>query len=176
MKCPHGKGHDKGTTGSTGKDTDGRYSSQLLGPDDDPSHMGNPESVGSRTAVHVQTAVQLVNAGGTPRIPFVVTELEEILLQIASQGYQTAASQLIKVLPDRTFDMEIFKRIIRNLKDCEQFSCKRTKENMKDYGFQRVLVRGRGERNEGHGTLHVKKICQVLQRQIELCGYSFIFG
>lgn len=81
-----------------------------------------------------------------------------------------AASQLVEMLHIPTIDLDIFRRVIKNLKDCEEISRESTKESIEDDGFQRVLVRDGEGSTEGHGTLNMKNVCKVLQTQLELCG------
>lgn len=64
----------------------------------------------------------------------------------------------------------VFKRIIENLKDCDEVFRNGTKDVLKCHGFQKVLVRNREGNIEGHGTLYVKYFCEVLQRQIQSGG------
>lgn len=45
-----------------------------------------------------------------------------------------------KVLNDRTFNLRIFKMIIKRMKDGKEGSCKSKQESMKVDGFQIVLV------------------------------------
>lgn len=78
--------------------------------------------------------------------------------------------QLYEVLPDLTFDLNIFKHVIKNRRDGEDVSRKTMKESFKDAKFQRELVRGRGRHNKPNGCLYEENVCKVLQRQVELCG------
>lgn len=72
--CPHGKRHDGSRISSATQDTGERYISQLLGLDNGPSDMINPENAGLSTVMDVQTAVQQVSVGAMLNIPCVVTE------------------------------------------------------------------------------------------------------
>lgn len=67
-------------------------------------------------------------------------------------------------------DLKFLKRIIKNLKDCEDVPCENTNESVIDDAFQRVLLRNWGSNIEEHGILYVNNTCEALQKQIELCG------
>lgn len=153
VKCPRRKQHDGVTTGSTAQDTGGHYSSQLLGLYNGPSDMINPENAWPSASVDLRIAVSEINEGEVPRIPCFVTELAEILQRLVKMGVQSAALQLVEVLHDQMLYLDIFKRIIKYLKDSEEVSCKSTKENIKDDGFKRVLMRDGGRNKKGHGIL-----------------------
>lgn len=63
-----------------------------------------------------------------------------------------------------TFDLNIFKWIRKNLKDCEELSCYNQREIIKDDGFQWVLVTNKGGKKEDQNTLFVKYTCEVLAK------------
>lgn len=66
------------------------------------------------------------------------------------------------------------KRKIKNLKACEEITCKSTKENIKNVRFRNVMARDGGGNKEGHGTPYVKTICEILQGQVQLCAEVII--
>lgn len=105
MKFLYENRHDEGRIGSKTQGTDMRYSNQLLGSDDRPADMINPESVGLSTVLDIYTAVQQVNEVGMPKLLRVVTEFAETLLRLAKWKKRSAASQLAEVLQDPTFDL-----------------------------------------------------------------------
>lgn len=163
MSCSHGKRHDKGTSGSAAQDKGGHYSSQLCVLDYGLSEMRIPENSRPSTAVDVQTANQLVVEGGISKSSCDIKVLAEIFLRLAKKGYRSAVSQLVEVIHDSTFDLNIFQRIIKNLKDGDEFFCKSGKESIKDNEIERGLVKYGGGVNEGHSTLHVKNVCDVFE-------------
>lgn len=86
--------------------------------------MMNLENAGPSKAVVIQTAVQQTNEGGMPKMSCAVTKFTDILLLFARMNNQGTVSQLVVLLYDPTFDLDMFKKIIKNLKDCEEVSCK----------------------------------------------------
>lgn len=98
-----------------------------------------------------------------------MTEFAEVLPQLAKMGNRSATSQLVEGLQDPTLDFDIFEMIIKNVKDCEEVSCKSMDELLKDDGFQEVLARDEARNNEDHGSPSMKNVCEALQSQVELC-------
>lgn len=78
------------------------------------------------------------------------------------------------MLHDPAFHLDILKRKVKDMGDCEEVFCKSTKESVNGDIFQTVLVRDGGLNNEGDGTPPVKNVCEFLQRQVELCGNEYI--
>lgn len=55
-----------------------------------------------------------------------MTEFSENSLPLARKRDQRAATKLVEVLYDRALDLNMFKRIFMNLKDCVEVSSKST--------------------------------------------------
>lgn len=113
--------------------------------------MFNSENSGPSTTVEVETTVQQVNEGETPKVLCIVTECTQIFLRLSKTGDRSTASQLVEVLHDPTLDLDILKKIFKNLKYCKEVSFKSTKEIIKHDRFQRAVVRCGRRKNEGHG-------------------------
>lgn len=92
------------------------------------------------TAMHIQPTVEEVNDGRIPKVQYIVTDLAAHLLQTCKTAGQRAPAQLVVALQNLTFGLHIFKRIIKNLKRCQDISCKTEKKSMKDDRFQKLPV------------------------------------
>lgn len=79
--------------------------------------MMNLEYVTHSTALDVQTAAKHVNEVGMPKSSHFMMVFAEIFLYLAKLGDLSAASQRVEVLLNPTFCLDIFERIINNLKD-----------------------------------------------------------
>lgn len=55
-----------------------------------------------------------------------------VLLRLAETGNSSAASELVKVLHDSTFNINTFKTFIGSLKDCEEVSLTNLEEVTND--------------------------------------------
>lgn len=77
-------------------------------------------------------------------------------------GNLSTASNKVEVSYDPTFDLDIFKWIIKILKDCEKASSKTIKIN----GFFSLLMLDGGGSNEGRSTLYAKNIYEASQKNV----------
>lgn len=71
------------------------------------------------------------------------------------------------MLHDPTFELDIFKKIMKNLDNCEKFFSKYTKERIEDDAFQSVLVKN-VVNDEDHSTLYMNNVWEFLQNQVQL--------
>lgn len=92
----------------------------------------------------------------------------------AKIGDQSSASQLVVLLRNLTFHLDVFESIFKKLRVCKRVCCKSMKESIRDDEFHRVLERNGGGRNEGNGNLYEKNLCKVLRRKADLNAKEYI--
>lgn len=67
------------------------------------------------------------------------------------------------------FNLDICKKIVKTLSNCDKVSCKNLEESLKNDRFPKVLMRVEGVNNKGDSISYVKNVCEFLQSQVELC-------
>lgn len=104
-------------------------------------------------------------------------DFADFMLRTAKQGDQQIESALGALITDSSFNMNAFKQYRRSLADCEEDCTRTTKESMRTDGFQSIVVRGNRAKRDGHRTLNVKDLTEVLRQQVEVCGKEdILFG
>lgn len=81
------------------------------------------------------------------KTPCAMTEFAENSLGLRKMEEQNTPLQLFNLLQDHMFELDIFKRIIKILKECKALSCKITKERIKDHKSQTFSL------GDGEGTM-----------------------
>lgn len=96
--------------------------------------------------------------------PIFLTEFVDIMLQIAKQVDQRIALKLVHVLINTFFKINIFKRSVKILAECEEVFAKTKRKFMKNDEFQRYLMSDSSIKNNGQKTLFVKNLTDMLRK------------
>lgn len=98
------------------------------------------------------------------------TDLKDVWLHAAKQEGRRTASKQGDLLADTSLEISVFKKYIKGLPDCNDFSSRMTTMRIKDNGLHRVLVRGYSAKKDWYCTLYCKDVTEMLSKQIEFCG------
>lgn len=104
------------------------------------------------------TIIEEDDGSVSERIPSYVIDFFDILQRFSKHGDQRAASQLVVLLTDASFNMNIVKPYIRTFADCEDIITKNTMDLLKNDGVCRVLIRVRVVQKDGCGILYVNDV------------------
>lgn len=92
--------------------------------------MVYPEASLSSPAVETLTKIQQDNDGVSDRAPNLFTKLTDIILQVATQGDGHIALQVITLIANTSFEINISKPCIKGLANCKDITTTITKELM----------------------------------------------
>lgn len=90
------------------------------------------------------------------KAPSYVIEFADNLLQVAKLGDRRTTSQLVNLLIDTSYDMNILRRSIESVADREGVTSRITWKLTKNSEFRRVPVRKYSRKRDGCRTLYVK--------------------
>lgn len=116
------------------------------------------------------TIIQEDNESVSETVLSFAIEFKDILLQISKYGNWCTASQLVDLLTDKSSDLNILRRYIKSVADCEEVTTRNTSELIQDGAFCRVLMRGSIAKKDSCGTVYVKDFTEVLLKRLEFCG------
>lgn len=86
-------------------------------------------------------------------------------------------SELIGLMIKPGFGMDMFRRYIKSVGDCEEIVSRGTKEMIEKDRFKRVVRKEGSGKDEIQGPLYFESITEILGKQVELCrgGEDIVF-
>lgn len=101
------------------------------------------------------------------KIPSLMTDFTEILLRIADHENWPIAFELVSMLTDISFEINILNPHMIYSADFEAVYYKIIMKVMRTTGFHRVLVRNGSSNNDDHGTTYIEVVDEALWIQIK---------
>lgn len=122
------------------------------------------------SAVEALTIIEQDEEGVSAKFTSALIKFAYILLRIFKRENGKDALQLVDLLADTTFKVNVLKRYIKSLADSKDFTTRITIELMKNNGFHGAVESGNRAKKDGCGTLQMNEVSEVRRVQVELFG------
>lgn len=125
-------------------------------------------------AVDAPTIIEKADRSVWNEIPRFLVESADILLQVAKQENRQNASQMVDLLADISFAMNIFRQKVKSLADWGDCRTWSTRALMKNDVLHWVSVRGNDAKKDSCSTLYRKDVADALQKLVKYFGKDYI--